>query len=86
MMQFDEFVSALETSLRATPGATFTAHDRTVSWSARAREATIALVPPLNISLTLNDPGGSPVTNWYPIDAALVPVVSHRVAGFLSEA
>jgi len=27
-----------------------------------------------------------PVTNWYPIDAALVAVVSRRVAGFFGAA
>lgn len=86
MMQFDEFVSALAGVLRATPGAAYAKSERTISWSARAREATVTLVPPLNISLTLRDAGGAPVTNWYPIDAALVPVVSQRVAGFLSEA
>ena len=86
MMQFDEFVSALAGVLRATPGAAYTPSERSVSWSARAREATVALVPPLNVSLTLRDAGGAPITNWYPIDAALVPVVSQRVAGFLSEA
>lgn len=86
MMQFDEFVRALEAELHATPGATHTAHERTASWSARTRQATIELVPPLNISLTLSDASGAPVTNWYPIDAKLVPVVSGRVAGFLGEA
>lgn len=85
-MQFEEFVTALENALRSTPGATLAKHERTVSWSARARAATIELVPPLNISLTLAENSGSPMTNWYPIDAALVPVVSGRVAGFLSEA
>lgn len=54
MMQFDEFVSALEAELRKTSGSAGAAAD--------------------------------PVTNWYPIDAALVAVVSHRVAGFFGAA
>jgi hypothetical protein len=83
MMQFEEFVSALEAQLRDTPGAAFAAKERAVTWTMQKRVAIVALVPPLNVSVTLSGAAAEPVTNWYPIDAALVTVVSNRVAGFL---
>jgi hypothetical protein len=42
-------------------------------------------VPPLNVSVALESPGRADVTTWYPVDPALVPVVSGRIAAFLGE-
>ena len=86
MMQFDQFVSALEAELRKTSGSAFAPKERTVTWTMQQRVATVALVPPLNVSVTLSGAAADPVTNWYPIDAALVAVVSRRVAGFFGAA
>jgi hypothetical protein len=52
----------------------------------RERHVDVALLPPLNVSVALQSPGQPAVTTWYPIDAALVPVVSRRIAAYLSEA
>jgi len=56
------------------------------TWTLRERRVDVALLAPLNVSVALVTTGQPPVTTWYPIDAALVPVVSRRIAGFLSEA
>ncbi len=80
MMQFDEFVAQLEAALR--PTAVTHATNR-ATWANADRTAAVALVPPLNVSVTLTG-SGTPDTTWYPVDAALVPVVSNRVAMFLA--
>ncbi len=85
MMQFDEFAKSVETNVKSLSQAEGSATATSVSWKKQSREATVALVPPLNVSVTLEG-AGAPVTTWYPVDAALVSLVSNRVAGFLSEA
>ena len=86
-MQFDEFVRELDGAVR-TLGPVETYDDSSAtraSWTAGVRSAAVALVPPLNVSVALESPGHPDVTTWYPVDAALVPVVSSRIAAFLSE-
>lgn len=86
-MQFDEFVTLVDAAVQ--DGAPVERHDddeRAAAWSARGRTARVALVPPLNVSVALAGSSQRADTTWYPIDAALVPVVSRRIAGFLSEA
>jgi hypothetical protein len=87
-MKFDEFVADLKATMQksdphvAFDGAQASTH---ASWSLRERSVAVDLVPPLNVSVTLNGTQ-VPVTTWYPIDSALVPVVSRRITGYLSEA
>jgi hypothetical protein len=86
-MQFDEFVRELNGAVRAL-GPVESYDDSSpaaVSWQAGDRRAAVALVPPLNVSVALGSPGHADVTTWYPVDAALVPVVSSRIAAFLRE-
>jgi hypothetical protein len=87
-MQFDEFVHEIDRAVRVLgPVEAFDATAPTVvAWTAGSRSAAVALVPPLNVSVALARPGQPDVTTWYPVDAALVPVVSRRIAAFLSEA
>jgi hypothetical protein len=87
-MQFDQFARELDSAVRA-----LGAHDAReesdatkASWTLRERRVDVALLAPLNVSVALVTAGQPPVTTWYPIDAALVPVVSRRIAGYLSEA
>jgi hypothetical protein len=87
-MKFDEFVDELRSTMRGSDsGVTFDATAGTLraSWSLRERSVAVELVPPLNVSVTLQG-SQAPVTTWYPINAALVPVVSRRISGYLSEA
>ena len=86
-MQFDEFVRDINGLLRAQgPVEGFDDSSKTsAAWTAGGRRAAVSLVPPLNVSVALVSRGSPDVTTWYPIDAALVPVVSRRIAGFLSE-
>ncbi len=86
-MQFEEFVRDINGSLRAYgPVHTFDDSSKTsAAWTAGGRRAAVSLVPPLNVSVVLGSQGSPDVTTWYPVDAALVPVVSRRIAGFLSE-
>jgi hypothetical protein len=87
-MQFDEFTRLVDTAIHET--ATIDRYDARengkAAWSTRSRTAVVALVPPLNVSVSLDGPAGSAQTTWYPIDAALVAVVSGRIASFLSKA
>jgi hypothetical protein len=86
MMKFDHFVRDIDEAVRAAGGAGSVAAKRdTASWTAGDRQVEIALLQPQNISLTLTRPGAKADTTWYPIDAALVPVVSQRIARFLNE-
>jgi hypothetical protein len=85
-MQFDEFVRELDGAVRSQgPVESSDASSTRVSWTAGVRRADVALVPPLNVSVALGSPGRPDVTTWYPVDPALVPVVSSRIAAFLSE-
>ncbi len=88
VMQFDQFVRELDTAVRAlgAAGVLEACGAGSVSWTLRDRRADVALLPPLNVSVALQGSGQAPVTTWYPIDAALVPLVSRRIAGYLSEA
>jgi hypothetical protein len=87
-MQFDQFARELDSAVRAlgTHDAREESNATNASWTLRERRVDIALLAPLNVSVALVTAGQPPVTTWYPIDAALVPVVSRRIAGYLSEA
>lgn len=86
-LEFGEFVRAVDTAVRdRTPVENFKEpQGPTAAWSTRGRSATVELVPPRNVSVTLGG-GANADTTWYPVDGNLVPVVSKRIAGFLSEA
>jgi hypothetical protein len=87
-LRFNDFIAQLDGPIRtsaATATLTGPVDGANASWSLRERTADVALVPPLNVSVTLNGTQ-APQTTWYPIDPALVPVVSRRIASFLSEA
>jgi hypothetical protein len=86
-MQFSEFVRELDSAVR-TLGPVQSYDDSEVgkvSWTAGERHVDVALVEPRNVSVALGSVGRPDVTTWYPVDANLVPVVSRRIAGFLSE-
>jgi hypothetical protein len=90
-MQFDHFVQDVNAAVRGlTAEATYDESQakgaQRVAWSVRERRVAVALVPPLNVSVALEGGSQPPVTTWYPIDAALVSLVSSRIAGYLSEA
>ena len=81
-MQFDEFVRQLDGAVGAKATA---AGDRAV-WTDASRTATVTAVAPRNVSVALEDGGREvPPTTWYPVDAALVPVVSKRIAEFFGK-
>jgi len=81
-MQFDEFVRQLDGAVGTKATA---AGDRAV-WTDHARTATVTAVPPRNVSVALAENGRElPPTTWYPVDAALVPVVSKRIAEFFGK-
>jgi hypothetical protein len=85
-MQFDEFARELDGAVRSWgPVEACETSPTQVSWTAGIRRADVVLVPPLNVSVALGTPGHPDVTTWYPVDPALVPVVSSRIAAFLSE-
>ena len=87
-MQFDEFTSALDKSVQTSGAAAAFAgagDKHAASWSLGARSVAVALVPPLNVSVTLLG-GAAPDTKWYPVNPALVAVVSQRIAGYLNGA
>jgi hypothetical protein len=88
VMQFDQFVREIDDAVRALGSVEKhdTSKQNAVTWAVRERHVDVALLPPLNVSVALAGPGQAPVTTWYPIDAALVPVVSRRIAAYLSEA
>jgi len=87
-MQYEEFVGEVDAAVRAsTTVDTFTKPQAKVArWETRARNAAVALVEPRNVSVTLAGSAEATGTRWYPIDAALVPVVSKRIAAYLGEA
>jgi hypothetical protein len=84
-MGFEEFVRHVDAAVRNAvsidrfdePAA------NKAAWKRRSQNAVIAAVPPGNVSLTLSGPRESDATTWYPIDDALVPVVSGRIARYL---
>ena len=86
-MQFEDFVNAVDAAVRT--GAAVARFDEPAAsrarWETRAGTASIALVPPRNVSVTLAGTSEPPATTWYPIDAALVAVVSKRIAAYLGE-
>jgi len=85
-MKFDRFVRDIDEAVRAAGAAgSVAAKPDTASWTVGDRQVEMTVLPPQNISLTLTRPGAKADTTWYPIDAALVPVVSRRIAGFLNE-
>ncbi|MEA2689764.1 MAG: hypothetical protein QOJ39_866 [Candidatus Eremiobacteraeota bacterium] len=87
-MEFGEFVRRVDAAVRdaAAVGGFDDASDTRARWETRARSATVELAPPRNVSVTLAAAAEPPATTWYPIDAALVPVVSKRIAAYLGEA
>ena len=88
MMPFDRFIRDVDEAVRlAVPGgAGVVATRATASWTGAERHVDVALVAPQNVSVSLKRGGQPADTTWYPIDPALVPVVSRRIAGFLNEA
>jgi len=88
MMEFEEFVRRVDGAVReaAAVDGFDGASTTQARWATRARNATIVLAPPRNVSVTLAAASETPATTWYPIDDALVPVVSKRIAAYLGEA
>jgi hypothetical protein len=85
-MKFDRFVRDIDEAVRAAGTTGSLASKREgASWTAGDHKVEMAVLPPQNISLTLTRPGAKSDTTWYPIDAALVPVVSQRIARFFKE-
>lgn len=86
-MLFKDFIALLDGPIHAAAAATLAGPTAagSAAWTVRDRTAELAIVPPQNVSVTLTG-SQPPQTTWYPIDAALVPVVSRRIASFLSEA
>ena len=86
-MEFEEFVRQVDAAVRAGTSVDRFAGERpnAAAWTAGSRGADVALVPPRNVSVTLTGASANADTTWYPIDAALVPVVSQRIAGHLRE-
>ena len=84
-MEFDDFARRIDAAVRATAAIDrFDEPQGTrAGWTARGRNAALALVPPQNASLTLAGGAEQAGTTWYPVDDALVPVVSQRIARFL---
>ena len=86
-MTFAEFITTVGATIRTNAEIEHVPAGSTLAtWSARTRRANVALLEPRNVSVTLSGEDGKPDTTWYPIDAALVPVVSNRITGYLSEA
>jgi hypothetical protein len=87
MMEFEEFVRLVDGAVREADGCGVTGATATQArWETRGRNATVVLTPPRNVSVTLAGANETPATTWYPVDAALVPVVSRRIAAYLGEA
>lgn len=86
-MHFEEFVRQIDTAVRGAASVDRFAGEQpdAASWETASRGAHVALVPPRNVSVTLTGSSANAETTWYPIDAALVPVVSQRIAGYLRE-
>jgi hypothetical protein len=87
-LEFADFVHRVDRAVReaATVGALDAPSGDTARWSTRGRSATVESVAPRNVSVTLAGDRESPATTWYPCDAALVAVVSRRIASYLGEA
>lgn len=85
-MTFSEFITKVDADVRANAGAERQppANATIAAWTARSRTANVALLEPRNVSVTLSGSNGKPDTTWYPIDEALVPVVSNRITGYLN--
>jgi hypothetical protein len=88
VMQFDQFTAEVDAAVRALGAVEQydTSKKDAVTWGVRERHVDVALLAPRNVSVALQSPGQPSVTTWYPIDPALVPVVSRRIAAYLSEA
>ncbi len=84
-MQFDDFARAVDAAVRAAAPVERAdgPSDSAATWDVRDLRAAIALVPPQNVSVTLTRPRAADDVTWYPIDAALVPVVSKRIGHHL---
>jgi hypothetical protein len=87
-LEFADFVQRVDRAVRegADAGAFEPGSGGPARWSMRGRSATVESVAPRNVSVTLAGEGESPVTTWYPCDAALVAVVARRIASYLGEA
>lgn len=83
-MQFEEFIAAVGTAANAMGvGSRPVAAGATATWSERGRSVDVAVLAPRNVSVALQTPGAAVQTTWYPIDAALVPIVAQRIARHL---
>jgi hypothetical protein len=86
-MQFDEFIRDIDTAVHEIiASAKLNSGTDTATWTAGTRHAELAALAPRNVSLALTEAGKPPAMTWYPVDPALVPVVSQRIAGYLQEA
>jgi hypothetical protein len=87
-LEFADFVQRVDRAVRegADAGAFDPGSGGPARWSTRARSATVESVAPRNVSVTLAGDRESPATTWYPCDAALITVVSRRIASYLGEA
>jgi hypothetical protein len=87
MMQFEQFIRDIDTEVKKIiAAAKLDGGSETATWTAGTRKSELAPLAPRNVSLALVETGKPPVMTWYPIDAALIPVVAQRIAGFLQEA
>jgi hypothetical protein len=86
-MQFDQFIRDLDAAVHEIiASAKLNSGTDTATWTAGTRTAEVAALAPRNVSLALAEAGKPPAMTWYPVDPALVPVVSQRIAGYLQEA
>jgi hypothetical protein len=87
-IEFDDFVRRVDHAVAAaaTIGRFSGPSAGQARWETGLRNAAVEAVAPRNLSLTLGGAAGQPVKTWYPVDLALVPVVSHRIAAHLGEA
>jgi hypothetical protein len=87
-LDFADFVQRVDRAVReaADVGAFEPGSGGAARWSTRGRSASVEPVAPRNVSVTLAGERESPATTWYPCDAALIAVVSRRIASYLGEA
>ncbi len=84
-MRFEQFVREVDAAVRASTNAESLVESdgNTAVWNLSSHSAVVRLAPPGNVSVALGPSGEASLTTWYPIDAALVPVVARRIVGHL---